>query len=84
MEAKCGRVEATIFRLLLGILDIVPPRGKGTGLKTRLYKGKRATARIGGATGGQLPAGAWSHLMARRQGAESLLRIGVFSQTIKL
>jgi hypothetical protein len=42
MEAKCGRVEATIFRLLLGILDIVPLRGKGTGLKTRLYKGKRA------------------------------------------
>jgi hypothetical protein len=72
-------------------------RGRRTGeseiRKVRLENGEekckrgtmyRAPTRAKETRGGQLPAGAWSHLRALRQGAESLLRIGVFSQTTKL
>jgi hypothetical protein len=64
--------RGTMFRLLPGIFDIVP------------LQGEKSTVRSDCATGRQLPAGAWSHLRALRQGAEALLRIGVFSQTIRL
>jgi hypothetical protein len=72
-------------------------RGRGKGeseiRKVRLENGEekckrgtmyRAPTRTKERRGPQLPAGAWSHLRALRQGAEPLLRMGVFSQTIRL
>jgi hypothetical protein len=85
-----------MFRLLPGIFDIVPLQGEKqippnavgmTGEKEKRTQymaplhGEKSTVRSDCATGGQLPAGAWSHFRARRQGAEWSVCMGVFSQT---
>lgn len=40
-----GCAQGKLLRLLAGIFDIVPLRGKGTGLKTRHYKGNERRER---------------------------------------
>jgi hypothetical protein len=52
--------------------------------KIPVVRAARYKARAAQGAFGQLPAGAWSHLMALRQGATSPLLIGVCSHTIRL